>query len=105
MKKTILTVMFITGVINISNSQSSIDDIYNCVNGHYDNLNICFTSNDVTGIFRGTGTTLYFQPDAGVQYNQFSTCVDNYNKDRLTCPVAPLLVVGTSTKTKKTISQ
>lgn len=105
MKKLILTVMLMTGVMGVSNSQSTLDDTYSCVNGHYENLNLCFLTNDVTGIFRGTGTTLYFQPDAGITYGQFGPCVDNYNKDRLTCPIAPMLVIGSMTKTKKTVSQ
>lgn len=102
MKKIILTVMFIAGAMNISNSQTNLDDAYNCVNGHFNNLTFCFESNDVTGRYSGGGNTLYFQPDAGISYNQFSTCVENYNKDRVTCPVAPLLVIGNGAKKKKT---
>ena len=89
------------GTMNISNSQTNISDVYSCVNGHYGNLNTCLLTNDVTGIFQGTGSILYFQPDQGVTYNQYGTCVDNYNKDRVTCPTAPLLVIGTSQKKKK----
>lgn len=104
MKKVILTVMLMTGVMSILNSQS-LGDSFDCVNGQYENLNLCFLSSDVTGTFRGTASTLYFQPDAGVTYGQFAPCVDNYNKDRVTCPAAPLLVVGSATKSKRTISQ
>lgn len=103
MKKVILTLMLLTGVLSISNSQS-LGDSYDCINSQYENLNLCFVSSDVTGTFRGTGSTLYFQPDAGITYGQFSPCVDNYNKDRVTCPAAPLLVIG-SMKTKKKIAQ
>jgi len=105
MKKIVLTVALIASVITATNSQTSISDTYTCVNSHYENLNICFLAGDVTGVFRGTGSTLYFQPDAGVTYNQFYPCVDNYNKDRVTCPTAPLLVIGSGTKTKKTVAQ
>ena len=101
MKKVILSIMFVAGTINISSSQSTIDDIYNCVGGHYTNLTQCFSNNDVTGRYVGSGNILYFQPDAGISYNQVSPCVDTYNKDRLTCPIAPLLVIGNSDKKKK----
>lgn len=93
-----------TGVMSMSNSQS-LSDSYDCINGHYENLNTCFMSNDVTGVFRGTGNTLYFQPDAGITYGQFSPCVENYNKDRVTCPAAPLLVVGSMSKSKRVVAQ
>lgn len=104
MKKIILSAILLTGVLSISNSQT-LNDSYSCVNSQYENLNICFVTNDVTGVFRGTGTTLYFQPDAGITYGQFSPCVDSYNKDRLNCPSAPLLVVGNMSKSKRTITQ
>lgn len=105
MKNLIFTLLLIIGVINMTNSQSTLDDQYSCVNTHFENLTQCFLTNDVTGVYRGTGSTLYFQPDAGISYTQFSPCVDSYNKDRLVCPIAPLLVVGSSPKTKKTIQQ
>lgn len=101
MKKLILSVMFFTGVMNISNSQTTMDDAYSCVNGHFTNLTLCFEANDATGRYSGGGNTLYFQPDAGVTYTQVGTCVDDYNKDRVTCPTAPLLVLGNSVKKKK----
>lgn len=104
MKKIVLTVALIASALIATNSQT-LDDTYSCVNGHYENLNICFLAGDVTGTFRGTGSTLYFQPDAGVTYTQFAPCVDNYNKDRVTCLTAPLLVIGSGTKTKKTVAQ
>ena len=96
--------MFVTGVINLSNSQNTIEDVYSCVNSHFITLTQCFESNDVTGRYSGGGNILYFQSDAGITYNQVSTCVENYNKDRVLCPTAPLLILGTSNKSKKTIS-
>lgn len=97
--------MFIVSTITISKSQTGIDDVYSCVNPLFDQLTICFASNDVTGRYTGGGSTLYFQLDAGITYGQFSPCVDGYNKDRIYCPTAPLLVIGSSTKIKKTLSQ
>lgn len=91
-----------TGVMSISKSQSSVDDIYSCVNPLFNNLTNCFSVNDVTGRFSGGGNTLFFQADAGVQYTQMSNCVDNYNKDRVVCPTSPLIVLGSSSKKKKT---
>jgi hypothetical protein len=101
MKKLILSFMFIVGTMNISNSQNTIEDVYSCVNSHFTNLTQCFELNDVTGRYSGGGNTLYFQPDAGIIYSQLNTCVDNYNKDRVTCPTAPLLILGSSSKKKK----
>lgn len=89
------------GIMNISNSQTSVSDVYDCVNQHYSNLTTCFETNDVSGRYSGSGSILYFQPDAGILYNQVSSCVDNYNKDRLVCPTAPLLVIGNGDKKKK----
>jgi lipopolysaccharide export system protein LptC len=103
MKRLILSMMFVAGAIGITNSQSTIDNAYNCVNSHFTNLTQCFESNDVTGRYSGGANTLYFQADAGVTYTQVSTCVDNYNKDRVSCPTAPLLLLGTSQKSKKTV--
>lgn len=103
MKKLILSAMLMTSVITIANSQTSVSDVYSCVNPLFDNLTGCFASNDVTGRYSGGGSTLYFQADAGIQYSQMSGCVENYNKDRTYCPTAPLLVLGSSTKKKKTI--
>jgi len=103
MKKIILSVMFIVSTINISNSQSSLSDTYSCVNPLFETLTNCFNVSDVTGTYRGTGSTLYFKPDEGIQYTQYSPCVDNYNKDRVICPTAPLLVIGSMTKTKKVV--
>lgn len=103
MKKLIVSVMVIASSITITNSQSSISDSYNCVNQHFQNLTQCFSTNDVTGIYNGGGNILYFQPDAGIQYSQINGCVDNYNKDRVVCPTAPLLVLGTNQKKKKTV--
>jgi len=100
MKKLILTAILMTGVMSISNSQS-LGDSFDCVNGQYETLNLCFMSSDVTGTFRGTASTLYFQPDAGINYGQYAPCVDNYNKDRVTCAAAPLLVIGSASKKKK----
>jgi hypothetical protein len=102
MKKLLLSVMFAASATTISNSQT-IDDAYSCVNPLYNTLTSCFSTNDVTGRYSGGGNTLYFQADAGVQYNQLSGCVDNYNKDRVYCPTAPLLILGTSQKAKKTV--
>lgn len=96
--------MLMVSTITISNSQT-LGDSFDCVNGQYQNLNLCFMSSDVTGVFRGTASTLYFQPDAGITYGQFSPCVDNYNKDRVTCPAAPLLVVGSMSKSKRVVTQ
>lgn len=103
MKKTFLLVMLITGFISISNSQTGVNDIYSCVNPLFDNLTVCFSTNDVTGRYTGGGSTLYFQADAGIQYTQLSGCVDNYNKDRIYCPTAPMLVLGSGAKKKKTV--
>lgn len=101
MKKVILTVMFVAGAMSISNSQTNVNDIYSCVNPLFNTLTDCFTSNDVSGRYSGGGSTLYFQADAGIQYSQMDGCVTNYNKDRITCPTAPLLVLGSNKKTKK----
>jgi len=101
MKKLVLTVALIASAVVATNSQTTIDDAYACVNGHFTNLTQCFSTNDVTGRYSGGGNTLYFQPDAGIVYTQISTCVENYNKDRMSCPTAPLLVLGTCSKKKK----
>jgi hypothetical protein len=102
MKKLILTASLIVSVFTIATSQSTIDDQYSCVNQHYSNLTNCFQVNDVTGTYTGSGSILYFQPSAGIRFEQFNPCVDTYNKDRVSCPTSPLLVVGQSRK-KKTI--
>lgn len=103
MKKIVLTVMVLVSTLNITTSQTSINDVYSCVNQHFNNLTYCFDANDVTGRYTGGGNTLYFQADAGITYNQMSTCVENYNKDRVVCPTAPLLVLGSSMKKKKVV--
>lgn len=95
--------MFVASAITMSKSQTGVSDVYGCVNPLYDNLTVCFSSNDVTGRYSGGGSVLYFQADAGIQYTQMSTCVDNYNKDRIVCPTAPLLVLGSCSKKKKTV--
>lgn len=102
MKKIILTVLLFTSVFSITSSQTSVDDAYSCVNPLFNTLTGCFAANDVTGRYSGGGSTLYFQADAGIQYTQMEGCVLNYNKDRAYCPTAPLLVLGSSTKKKKT---
>ena len=104
MKKVLLSVMIVSSSIVVGSAQSSFDDVYSCVNPLFNKLTMCFESNDVTGHYSGGGNTLYFQADAGIQYSQMSTCVDNYNKDRTSCPTAPLLVLGSGTKVKKTDS-
>lgn len=103
MKKLILSLVFVASAIGMSKSQTSVGDVYSCVNPLYDNLTMCFASNDVTGRYSSGGSVLYFQADAGIQYTQISGCVDNYNKDRVVCPTAPLLVLGGSAKKKKTV--
>jgi hypothetical protein len=103
MRKLILSAMLIAGSMNISKSQSSVDDIYSCVNPLFNNLTDCLFTNDVSGRYSGGGSVLFFQPDAGIQYSQMSGCIENYNKDRVVCPTAPLLVIGNGQKKKKTI--
>ena len=103
MIKKLLLVALVTVSVNAGKAQPGVNDIYSCVNPLFNGLTFCFESNDVTGRYSGSGNTLYFQADAGVQYSQMSTCVDNYNKDRIYCPTAPLLMLGTSVKKKKTI--
>ena len=102
MKKLLLSAMIVSSSIVAGTAQSSFDDVYSCVNPLFDGLTSCFSTNDVTGRYSGGGSTLYFQADAGIQYSQMSGCVDNYNKDRIYCPTAPLLVLGSGTKVKKT---
>lgn len=102
MKKLLLTAVILSGSIAAGTAQSSVSDAYSCVNPLFNSLTFCFESNDVTGRYNGGGSTLYFQADAGIQYSQMSACVDNYNKDRVVCPTAPLLVLGSSSKVKKT---
>ena len=104
MKKVLLSAMIVSGSIVLVTAQTSVSDVYSCVNPLYNTLTVCFESNDVTGRYSGGGSTLYFQSDAGIQYSQMSGCVDNYNKDRIYCPTAPLLVLGSGTKVKKTAS-
>ena len=95
--------MIVSSSIVVGTAQSSFDDVYSCVNPLFNTLTVCFETNDVTGRYSGGGNTLYFQADAGIQYSQMSGCVDNYNKDRVYCPTAPMLLLGTSQKAKKSI--
>jgi len=103
MKKILISAMIISSSIVVGTAQSSFEDAYSCVTPLFNTLTVCFESNDVTGKFSGSGQTLYFQADAGIQYTQLSGCVDNYNKDRLTCPTAPLLLLGSVQKIKKSV--
>jgi len=103
MKKLLISAMIVSSSIVVGTAQSSLDDEYSCVNPLFSTLTVCFESNDVTGRYSGGGNTLYFLADAGVQYSQLSGCVDNYNKDRVYCPPAPLLVLGSNQKLKKTV--
>jgi len=100
MKKLIFTLAIVSSAVLIGNGQG-VGNSYACVNSMYNQLSVCFDSQDVTGRFAGTGSTLYFQSDAGIKYEQMSGCVINYNKDRITCPAAPLLVLGNGAKKKK----
>lgn len=103
MIKKLLLATLVTISVNAGKAQTGVNDVYSCVNPLFEGLTMCFTTNDVTGRYSGSGNTLYFQADAGVQYSQISICVDNYNKDRIYCPTAPLLMLGTSVKKKKTV--
>lgn len=95
--------MFVTSVASISTSQNTVNDVYSCVNPLFTTLTTCFDTNDVTGRYSGGGNTLYFQSDAGIQFSQMDGCVTNYNKDRISCPTAPLLILGSSVKKKKIV--
>lgn len=103
MKNVILTTTLFLGMTFVSSSQTTISDMYNCVNEKYSTLTQCLTSNDATGMYIGSGSILYFQPDVGVTYNQVFPCVDSYNKDRVDCETAPLLIIGNGVKKKKTV--
>jgi len=103
MKKLLFSAMIVSSSIVVGTAQSSFDDAYSCVNPLFNTLTLCFETNDVTGRYSGGGNTLYFQADAGILYSQMSGCVDNYNKDRVYCPTAPMLMIGSSQKIKKSV--
>lgn len=62
MKKLIFTLAIVSSAAIIGNGQS-IGNSYACVNSMYTQLNVCFDSQDVTGRFVGSGSTLYFQSE------------------------------------------
>ena len=100
MKKLIFIFTIVSSSVVIGNGQG-LGNSTACVNSMFNVLTSCFDAQDVTGTFRGTGSTLYFQSDAGVKYEQMSGCVTNYNKDRISCSAAPMLVLGNGAKKKR----
>lgn len=100
MRKIILTTL-VSLIAPILGTGQDFDSFYDCTPPLLANLQSCFDNNDVTGTFTGGGSTIYFQATPGIPYGQVNSCVVQYNHNRTSCPTAPLVVIGSGTKTKK----
>ena len=89
-------------LLPILGTGQGFDSLHDCAPPLLANLQSCFNNNDVTGTFTGGGSTIYFQYTPGIPFGQVNSCVVQYNHNRNSCPTAPLVIIGSSPKTKKT---
>ena len=101
--KKVLFILFVSVLVPNWGTGQGFDSFYDCSPPLLSSLQSCFNNNDVTGTFSGGGATIYFQYTPGIPYGQVNSCVVQYNHNRSSCPTAPLVVIGTSTKVKKSV--